>query len=201
LLMFANCAPRKDVKKARPNNEGEGLLFGTCKNGTQILVVNSGYSLSFVRDQIQELWSTDAQEEGSQFRSRDYFPRVAAAAIKGDFSFINHRLDEKTIVPDPPEECIGYVDSFGNIKTTFRSGSETIERLTAGGRLKVRIGSFVRAATIATGSFNVMEGELAFAPGSSGHDRRYWELFKRGGSAWHEFGQPATGRKVHIELA
>ncbi|HEY9773765.1 MAG TPA: hypothetical protein V6C81_08135 [Planktothrix sp.] len=201
LLIFANCAPRKDIKLARPNNEGEGLLFGTAKNGTQILAVNSGFSLSFVRDHLQELWSTDVKEEGSQFRSRDYFPRVAALAAKADFSFINHRLDVATVVPEPPEGCIGYVDSFGNIKTTFRSGEDSVERLKAGSRLKVRIGSFIRAATVATGSFNVMEGDLAFAPGSSGHDKRFWELFKRGGSAWHEFGQPATGRKVHIELA
>jgi hypothetical protein len=201
LLIFANCAPRKDIKAARPNNEGEGLLFGTTKNGAQILATNSGYSLSFVREQLQELWSTDVQEEGSQFRSRDYFPRVVAAAAKGDFSFIQHRLDQLIIIPPAPDECIGYVDSFGNIKTTFRSGDPKTDRLTPGSRLKVRIGSYIRAATVAAGSFNVLEGDLAFAPGSSGHDRRYWELFKRGGSAWSEFGQPSTGHKVHIELA
>ena len=201
LVIFANCAPRKDVREARPNNEGEGLLFGTTRNGVQILAVNSGYSLSFVRDELQELWSTDAQEEGSQFRSRDYFPRVVAAAVAGDFAFIRHRLDPENIVPTRPSECIGYVDSFGNMKTTIRVGEPRVETLTPGSRLKVRIGSHTRAATVATGSFNVMEGDLAFAPGSSGHEKRYWELFKRGGSAWHEFGQPSTGAKVHIDLA
>ncbi len=201
LLIFANCAPRKDVKTARPNNEGEGLLFGTTKAGVQVLAVNSGYSLSFIRDEIQELWSTDAQEEGSQFRSRDYFPRVVASAVAGDFSFIRHRLEPERLVPDPPAECVGYVDSFGNMKTTIRAGDARVEALAPGSRLKVRIGSHIRAATVATGSFNVMEGDLAFAPGSSGHERRYWELFKRGGSAWHEFGEPSTGAKVHIDLA
>ena len=37
LLIFANCAPRKDIKDARVNNEGEGLLFVTLKNGVQII--------------------------------------------------------------------------------------------------------------------------------------------------------------------
>lgn len=201
MVIFANCAPRKDVKEARSNNEGEGLLFGTTRSGVQVLAVNSGYSLSFVRDDLQEVWSTDAEEEGSQFRSRDYFPRLAAQAVKGDFSFIRHRLDIESTIPAPPQNCIGYVDSFGNIKTTVRAGDPITETLEPGHRLKVRIGSYIRGATVATGSFNVMEGDLAFAPGSSGHTRRFWELFKRGGSAWHEFGQPATGAKVHIELA
>ena len=74
LLVFANTAPRKDKKEARANNEGEGLLFATLKNGVQVLAVNSGYSLTFIRDDIQELWSTNVEEVGSQFRSRDYFP-------------------------------------------------------------------------------------------------------------------------------
>ncbi len=201
LIVFANCAPRKDVKEPRINNEGEGLLFGTTKRGVQIVAVNSGFSLSFVRDKIQELWSTDAEEFGSQFRSRDFFPRVVAGASSGHFSFIRHRLDASSVIPEAPKSCIGYVDSFGNIKTTIRSSDQLIENLAPGDRMKVRIGSQIRAATVATGSFNVLEGELAFAPGSSGHENRFWELFKRGGSAWHEFAQPSTGTKIHIEPA
>lgn len=200
-IIFANCAPRKDLREARPHNEGEGLLFGTIKNGTVFLTTNSGFSLSFVRESIQELWSTDAEEHGSQFRSRDYFPRIVKSAAQGDYSFIRHRLDPLNVIPTPPPECIGYVDSFGNMKTTLRSGNEKLSTLQPGGRLKVRIGSYIRTATVATGSFNVMEGDLAFAPGSSGHEQRYWELFQRGGSAWREFGQPPTGAKIHIDRA
>jgi hypothetical protein len=201
LIIFANCAPRKDIKAARPNNEGEGLLFASTKTGVQIVAVNSGFSLSFVRDELQDLWSTDAEEHGSQFRSRDFFPRVVAAAVSGKFEFIGHKLDPLTVIPEPPASCIGYVDSFGNIKTTIRAEDPLIADLQPGSRLKVRIGKEIRAATVATGSFNVLEGELAFAPGSSGHDRRFWELFKRGGSAWQEFREPPTGAKVHLDPA
>lgn len=78
LVIFANCAPRKDQKEARAKNEGEGFLFGTLRNGVQILAVNSGYSLAFVRTELQELWSTSVDEGGSQFRSRDNFPKIVA---------------------------------------------------------------------------------------------------------------------------
>ncbi len=198
LLVFANTAPRKDKKEARSNNEGEGLLFATLKNGVQVLAVNSGYSMSFIREEIQELWSTKHEETGSQFRSRDYFPVVVSQAIRGDFVFIDHKLRAGEIIPEAPQEAVGYVDSFGNIKTTFRAGDAKLANLTPGSRLKISVGQHLSTATVATGSFNIMEGDLAFAPGSSGHDRRFWELFKRGGSAADEFGHPTAGAQIKI---
>jgi hypothetical protein len=201
LLVFANTAPRKDKKEAREGNEGEGLLFATLKNGVQVVAVNSGYSLSFIRDSIQELWSTNVEETGSQFRSRDYFPEAVARASIEDFSFIVHKLNVLDVVAAPPENVIGYVDSFGNIKTTMRAGDAHLAALSPGTRLKVQIGSHLSTATVATGTFNVMEGDLALAPGSSGHDRRFWELFKRGGSASDEFGHPPAGTPIKIQPA
>src|ERR1700722_4713602 len=152
LLIFANCAPRKDMKHARTNNEGEGLLFATLKNGVQVLAVNSGYSLSFVKNSLHELWSTNVEEQGSQFRSRDYFPRLVVSACAGDLGFIVHKLSAEEIIPTVPIGVVGYIDSFGNMKTTFRSSHPQIEQLSAGGRLRVRIGGVIRAATVATGS-------------------------------------------------
>lgn len=201
MLVFANCAPRRDRKDPRQHNEGEGFLYGKLKNGVQLLAVNSGYSLSFVRDEFTELWSTNAEEHGSQFRSRDFFPRIIGEALNGNFSFLLHKLDAASLIPNEPRDVIGYVDSFGNLKTTYREGDPFLASLKEGQRIKVTIGSIIRAATVTTGSFNVMEGDLAFAPGSSGHERRFWELFKRGGSAWSEFAQPAVGTQVKIDSA
>lgn len=199
LLVFANTAPRKDNLKARANNEGEGLLFLTLKNGVQCVVVNSGYSLAFARDSIQELWSTHVEEHGSQFRSRDFFPSVVGKAVLGDYSFINHKLDPHDNIPEPPSNVIGYIDSFGNIKTTIRQQDKGTADFRPGNRVKIRIGSYIRTATVATGSFNILEGDLAFAPGSSGQDNRFWEIFQRGGSASADFGHPSTGSSVHIQ--
>ena len=201
LLVFANTAPRKDRKEARANNEGEGLLFATLKNGVQVLAVNSGYSLAFIRDEIQELWSTNVEEAGSQFRSRDYFPLAVSKASRGDFSFIVHKLIIEETVSELPGDVVGYVDSFGNIKTTLRAGDPKLASLTPGMRLKISVGQHLSAATVATGSFNVLEGDLAFAPGSSGQDHRFWELFKRGGSAADEFGHPVAGTQIKIQPA
>lgn len=198
-IVFANCAPRKDRKEARSNNAGEGLLFGFLKNGVQVLAVNSGYSLSFVRDEIEELWTVDCEEEGSQFRSRDFFPEALARVVAEDRKFKVDRLNPLEAIREYPEEVIAYIDSFGNLKTTIRANDSCTTGLKPGERIKVRIGTVARTATVATGSFNVMEGDLAFAPGSSGHDRRFWEFFQRGGSAAAEFGHPHVGSNIVIE--
>lgn len=199
MVVFANCAPRKDKKEARSNNAGEGLVYALTKSGVKILAVNSGYSMSFVRDELAELWEVDCEDEGSQFRSRDFFPRALGRLLRDDKAFCMSRLDPKEVIRDYPEEVIGYIDSFGNLKTTIRVGDAITQSFNPGDRLRVRIGTVLRTATVATGSFNVMEGDLAFAPGSSGRDRRFWEFFQRGGSAAADFGHPHVGSNIVIE--
>lgn len=196
-VLFANCAPRKDNRSARKNNAGEGLVYAKLVNGAELLVVNSGYSLSFVKPHIVDFNKTTASDSGTQFRSRDNFPSPLGACLMKKYGFIDAALDPTTI-PDAPESVIAYVDSFGNIKTSIRTGSDMLAELTEGQRVRVLVGDKVRMATVTNGSFSVPEGEIAFAPGSSGFDKPFWELFKRGGSAVSEFGFPSTGTKIEI---
>jgi hypothetical protein len=56
-----------------------------------------------------------------------------------------------------------------------------------------------RTAWYSNGTFSVMEGELAFAPGSSGGKDPFMELFLRGLSAWKEMGKPAIEEEFAIE--
>ena len=200
LFVFANCAPRRDRTTARTSNEGEGLVYGLLKNGVQLLVVNSGASLSFVKEDLLELWSVHVEEQGSQFRSRDFFPRVLAELLKGDLRFRKSALSIQDAIPDRPYGVVGYIDSFGNLKTTYRVGDPEVTALESGQRVRCIVGNTVRTASVVTGSFNVHQGDLAFAPGSSGHDRRYWELFKRGSSAWEEFARPMVGDRIQLEI-
>jgi hypothetical protein len=200
LVIFANCAPRKDLTKARTNNEGEGLLYALLNNGVRVLIVNSGYSMSFLKNDIQKLWSVHVDAGGSQFRSRDNFPRVLGQLVADDSSFLWHELTASEHIPEAPVDAIAYIDSFGNQKTTIRDGDPRLKALSPGQRIKVIINGVTRTATVATGSFSVMEGDLAFAPGSSGHARRYWEFFQRGGSASAEFDRPHVGEQIQLIL-
>jgi len=193
-IVFANCAPRQDAHEARRDNQGEGLLYGVLSSGVPVLVVNSGYSLSFVRGDLRELWSTNVPDSGSQFRSRDVFPPFVGKLARGEMDFLREKLDPAAVIPDAPVGVIGYIDSFGNLKTTYRD-----MQLRDGQRVTVSINGIRRTATVATGSFSVREGDIAFAPGSSGHDCRFWEVFQRGGSAALTFGSPRVGAPVGLK--
>jgi hypothetical protein len=63
----------------------------------------------------------------------------------------------------------------------------------------VTIGRETLIAFVSDGSFAVEPGAIAFAPGSSGwkrrdgRERRWPELFLRGGSAAEKFGRPKSG--------
>jgi hypothetical protein len=198
LLIFGNCAPRKDRGEARQNNEGEGLLYGLLDTGVPLVVVNSGYSLSFVRDRLKELRKVNVPKGGSQFRSRDIFPKVVGAVAAGDLSLLGDALDPLKVIPEVPHGVVAYVDSFGNLKTTYRVNDPIFQNLAPGTEVKVKIGSIPGTAYFATGSFNVREGQLALAPGSSGHDNRFMELFLRSNSAWRFYGNPSVETPIEI---
>jgi hypothetical protein len=198
-IIYANCAPRKDRREARSNNEGEGFLYGILKSGIGVMAVNSGYSLSFVRDELQELWAIKVEVGGSQFRSRDNFPKLVGMAARGEKDFLIERLDPMKVIAPPPVSAVGYIDSFGNLKTTIRDGDAEIAHVKPGQRVSIIINDVEMAATVAAGSFNVQEGDIAFSPGSSGHNRKYWEIFQRGGSAWHTYRKPRPGSHITIK--
>ena len=65
----------------------------------------------------------------------------------------------------------------------------------------VTINGMSRTALFTDGSFSVHEGELAFAPGSSGGEDKFMEIFLRGLSAWKEFGKPNIEEEFSVRKA
>ncbi len=198
-LIYHNCAPRRDDKEARPDNEGEGLTYALLPNGVKVVGVNAGYTLSFIKNQSKDLHIVNVSRGGSQFRSRDVFPEAAAAIVKGDMSVLGQALKPEQI-PDAPIDRVAWIDGYGNIKTTIPASSVNLEPQT---KVVMRIGDVVSDAVYSDGSFDVPEGTLAFAPGSSGwsspqggEPERWMELFLRGGNAWERFGKPRVNQLV-----
>lgn len=197
-IFLANSAPRKDLAERRVENDGEELYLAVLKNGTRALVVNSGYSLSLIKGYIQQLHKLSIPRKGSQFRSRDFFPMALGKIASGAEDIIGEQLDPNDAIPDPPHPAVLYVDNFGNIKTSLREGDPFLKELKEGALLTVKIGHHQLTATFTQGNFNVPEGYAAFGKGSSGWDRRFFELFVRGGSAWDMLQQPEVGSLVAI---
>jgi S-adenosylmethionine hydrolase len=196
MIIYTNTAPRKDNKESRKDNEGERLVYALLKNGMKVVGVNAGYCFSFIKHEIQTLYDVNVANKGSQFRSRDYYPEAVIGIAKGDEKYIGGTLDIASI-PDLPGDRIAWVDGYGNIKTTMRQSA--MKKFKSGQPVLVSLGNMKRTAWFSDGTFSVREGELAFAPGSSGGEDRFMELFLRGLSAWKELGKPAGDEILTVE--
>jgi hypothetical protein len=167
-LIFHNCAPRQDDKEARPDNEGEGLTYVKLHNNVEVVGVLAGYTLSFIQSQALQIKTIKVSRGGSQFRSRDVFPQAAAAIALGDYSLLGSEIISAQI-PDLPTDRVAWIDGYGNIKTTIPASNVN---LPLSSKVTVRVGDVVSDAIYSDGSFRVPEGTLAFAPGSSGWQRK-----------------------------
>lgn len=192
--IFSNTAPRKDKKHAQKNNKGEILMYAKLKNGFELVGINAGYNFSFIKPYIAKFHHVIVENEGSQFRSRDKYPYPVAKMIKGNRSFIG-KVEKTNIIPDAPENIIASIDGYGNIKTGIRASKTNFK---PGQMLTIEINKKKHVATYTDGTFNIHEGELAFAPGSSGHTDRFMEIFLRGGSAKRLFDNPEVENEVKI---
>jgi len=190
VAIYANTAPRR--KKEYDHNRGEELLYARLDNGIPVLAVNSGYSLAFVRDHITEARRVPIDKAGSPFRSRDYFPEVVHSVLDGDLSVLGDAVPTSSI-PDPPGDCVVWIDGFGNIKTNIRASAVDLD---AGQELALGIGDGKMEATYVQNAFDVDEDALAFAPGSSGGDDPFMEIILRGGAAAEYFHEPGIGDDV-----
>ena len=202
-IIYHNVAPRADDEEARARNAGERLAFARLPTGVRVIGVNAGETFSFVRDVAEELRWAAVADAGSQFRSRDLFPKAAAQIALGQPEALAEEID-CALIPDVPSNRIAYIDGYGNLKTTINSVSN---RERTGSQLRVRINQTERQATTSDGSFEIEHGQLAFAPGSSGwkepggRQTRWMELFLRGGNAWESFARPSIGDEIKLREA
>ena len=80
LVIFSNTAPRGDIKWH--GEERQSFVCGILDNDIPIFAVNAGYNLSFVKDRLRGLWEVICPNEGTQFRSRDYYPEATMAILR-----------------------------------------------------------------------------------------------------------------------
>lgn len=196
LFIYSNTAPRTDDKKQRRDNEGERLKYALLDNHTQLCAVDAGFCFSFVKPHLKAFNLVKVQNKGSQFRSRDFYPQAIVNILTGkktqsigDSADINH-------IPNIPDNKIMHIDSYGNIKTTIRRSAV---KFAPGEKIRVVINHIYQTGIYANGNFTVKSGDLAFAPGSSGGDDPFMEIFLRSGNASRHFSDPPVETKIRIE--
>lgn len=195
LIIFSNTAPRKVLPGFDEKTDGGRLVYTKLEDGATIIAVNSGYALSFVKDKIHALHLVNVPNIGSQFRSRDFYPDAVVAIANGDRRLIGDEISVDDL-PDAPKNIIGFIDGYGNLKTTLRHGESTFG---VGTKVNITVNSITKVGVIADEAYKVSDGDISFAPGSTGGTDRFMEIWVRGGSAWELFNKPRAEEKFTIE--
>ncbi len=205
---FVNCAPRLAQRGVEGNNKGENVYLGMLPNGAVVSGV-SPHSFAFFRDLVEkgemEIYKVNVQTEGSQFRSRDFFPWFSEIltynlseahegwkdglsvderrAFLKQFNFIDtQNVLELEHIPDLTQRpVVARRDTHGNLKLSISASDAKPEWI--GRPLKVTIHGHEFDAEIRRNMFDARSGQYGIAPGSSGHfadsakdDPRFLEL-------------------------
>lgn len=202
MVIYGNVAPRRGSQKAKKNNSDHGIVYAKLKNGVEVVNVWSEFAFGFVKDQIEVLREVDCPAEGSQFRSRDFFPERVARIVNGDYSILGKELsiDE---VPAIPNNLVAWIDGFGNIKTTMRKSDLDALQLKSGDSVLVKLNGVTMQGVVSVGGFSVDRGVLAVSLGSSGYENPFVELFLRvhqmsEKTASVRFDYPVGGMEVEV---
>lgn len=191
-----------DVLTPGPPRAGtERLCFGRTEDGVTVLGANTGWSWSFVVDELSGLCFLELPVE----RSRAESPRVIAAAVVRVLLRHPHAMCEpvpRASIPSPPVPVVAFVDSGGNLETTVAEPPAP-----PGAHVRVRIGDVSATALVTERHGTAEDGQLALRPGAAGWRRRdggergFVEVFVGGGSAAQRFHRPHTGAPIALEPA
>lgn len=190
MVIFSNTAPRGSSEAIRWNGDNrQRLIYGKLKNDVPVFAVSAGFTWSFIRDELVELYDLKIPNEGSQFRSRDYYAPAVARFLAGDISILGEELDKRRI-PNVPVDRLAFEDGYGNLKLTTRA-SEFTSHLRRANFLDVVVEGRRAVAYNHLAGNESPVGRLGLVKGSSGSIQdRYLELVVRGSSAAELFGNP-----------
>ena len=205
-VLFENTDPRIQTVAGVENAKGAEFLVAKLKSGLWLCGPSAGYDFSMVKPKIDELFTYEGLDEGSQFRSRDLYARVAAHlmdAMEDELDFTETTANK---IPELRGYYICHIDNFGNIKTTI-THNDFKGKFEYGDTVKIKIGSVEQKAKYVSNLFGGTPGELVIYPGSSGHrdnpllEVSIWRHFTEANptTGIHIFNQPRPGMTVQIQ--
>lgn len=176
-VLILNAAPPKSAKgaDAHHNNERSNFVFGKLSNGALFAGTING--LSLLKPLVTELYDFEASNNGSQFRSRDVLPRIAAGWAAKGADFVEETASLALSINDIPdfpsqESRVVHIDApFNNVKILFTKEDRAfLDKIAKGdGRINVFFGKAATPvdALITDRLFDADEGQKVVVRGSS----------------------------------
>ena len=176
-VLILNAAPPKSQHgtDANSNNERHNFVYGRLSNGALFAGTING--LSLLKPLVTELYEFPASNNGSQFRSRDVLPRIAAGWVAHGKDYVeitqspSLEIDEIPAFPSEISRVVHIDAPFNNVKILF---SKADQDLLSGlskvkGTVKVLFENSQTAieATVAERLFDADEGQKVVILGSS----------------------------------
>ncbi len=229
---FVNCAPRLEQRGVEGNNKGENVYVAMLPGGAVASGV-SPHSFAFFRDLVEddnlEIYKVDVQTEGSQFRSRDFFPWFSeilaynlgdkAHGWKDDLSVEERRefleqfnfidtsevLELKDIPDLTRQPVVARTDVHGNLKLSISTSDADPEWI--GQELEVTIKGQTFSAEIRKNMFDASSDKRGISTGSSGQfadsskdDPRFLEIAIIGKSLREDLGITDQDLKEGVDV-
>lgn len=189
LVIYSNTAPRSklglDESLTYKGNYGH-LVYAELKNKVPVIAVHLGYNLSFIKPMIKNLYMLDVKNAGSQFRSRDFYPEAVISLARGKSELIGAKIPLESIA-DLPQNRLIFIDGYGNLKTSLKSSTNPFK---PGQEITITLNGQTKKGVVGSETYHISDGELSLAPGSTGGDDKFLEIWIKGGSAYQTFNQP-----------
>ncbi len=103
LVIFSNTAPRGDI--SWKGEQRQSFVCGILDSGVPVFAVNAGYNLSFIKNRLKGLWEVEVSNEGTQFRSRDFYPEAVMDILYGNLERVGIPINLKGI-PEVPDFAV-----------------------------------------------------------------------------------------------
>ncbi|MBI1300563.1 MAG: hypothetical protein GC137_02795 [Alphaproteobacteria bacterium] len=196
-VYFLNCAPRRKERGVETgSNKGENIYTTILPNGAVVAATHQD-SFGFFRDLLErgeiEIYHSNVQTDGTQFRSRDIFPAATAVAsyalaragergewkeglsvqerrefLAQNLRFVDtkNRLSVEDVPDLTADVYVARVDVHGNLKLSIPVSDARAKGIQ--GDVEVRIQGHQFQAKVRPNMFDNNTKDQGVAPGSSG---------------------------------
>lgn len=195
--------PRCNPEESVTPDAGARFVVARLRSGMYVMGPHAGHVLSFLRDQIDTLFTYDLEHVSGGFHAREQYARIASYFLMSRQDDLELEELSQAAIPPLLDHVIGHIDPFGVIITSYTL-SEVREAARPLDRLPVTIGTITKRIPFHMSLFDAAPGALCLYPSTCGtQDDPYMAIAVRTSpdmrdTAVRIFDEPLPGARVGI---